>query len=76
MKVQLIMTFFAAQSSDEGKVSDAQQVVVFVNPSKNTISITVINNFTVFMFYLVKIFQFYSLLAQYCFIASISLRQQ
>ena len=36
------MTFFAAQPSDEGKVSDAQQVVVFVNTSRNTISITVI----------------------------------
>ena len=29
MKVQLIMTFFAAHPSDKGKVSDAQQVVVF-----------------------------------------------
>ena len=28
MKVQLIMTFFAAQPSDKCKVSDAQQVVV------------------------------------------------
>ena len=60
MKVQLIMTFFAAQPSNKGKVSDAQQVVAFVNASKNTISITVINSFTVFCFYLVKIFQFYS----------------
>ena len=60
MKVQLIMTFFAAQPSDKCKVSDAQQVVVFVNTSKNTISITVMNSFTDFMFYLVNIFQFYS----------------
>ena len=54
------MTFFIAQPLDKVKVSDVQQVVVFVNTSKNTISITVINSFTVFMFYLVKIFQFYS----------------
>ena len=60
MKVQLIMTFFAAQPSDKCKVSDAQLVVVFVNTSKNTVFITVINSFTVFVFYLVKIFQFYS----------------
>ena len=60
MKVQLIMTFFAAQPSDKGKVSDAQQVVIFVTTSKNIISITIINSFRVFMFYLVKIFQFYS----------------
>ena len=60
MKVQLIMTFFAAQPSDKSKVGDVQQVVVFVNTSKSTISITVIYSFTVFMFYLVKIFQFYS----------------
>ena len=60
MKVQLIMTFFAAQPLDKGKVTNAQQVVVFVNTSKNTISITVINSFTAFMCYLVKIFQFYS----------------
>ena len=61
MKVQLIMTFFAAQPLDKGKVSDAQQLVVFVNTiSKNTISIIVINSFTVFMFRLVKILQFYS----------------
>ena len=57
------MTFFAAQPSGKDKVSDAQQVVVFVNTSKNTISITVINSFTVFMFHLVKIFQFYSFIA-------------
>ena len=60
MKVQLIMTFFLAQPTDKDKVSDAQQVVVFVDTSRNTISITVINRFTVFMFYIVKIFQFYS----------------
>ena len=70
MKVQLIMTYFAAQPSDKGKVSDAQQVVVFANTSKNTISITVVDNFTVFMFYLVEIFQFY------CFITIVNLRQQ
>ena len=40
MKVQFIMIFFAARPSYKGKVSDAQQVVVFVNTSKNTISIT------------------------------------
>ena len=53
------MTFFAAQPSNKDKVSDAQQVVVFVNTSKNTMSITVINSFTGFMFYLVEIFQLY-----------------
>ena len=57
------MTFFAARPSDKGKVSDVQQVVVFVDTSKNTVSITVINSFTVFMFHLVKIFQFYSFIA-------------
>ena len=46
MKVQLIMTILSARSS--GKVNDAQQVVVFVNISKNTFFITVINNFAVF----------------------------
>ena len=51
---------FSCQPSDKGIVSDAQQVIVFVNTSKNIISVTVINSFTVFMFYLVKIFQFYS----------------
>ena len=60
MNVQLIMTFFTVQPSDKGKISDTQQVVDFVSTSKNTISITVINSFTVVMFYLVKIFQFYS----------------
>ena len=54
------MTFFAAQSLDKGKISDAQQMVVFVNTSKNTISIIVISSFTVFMFDSVEIFQFYS----------------
>ena len=71
MKVQLIMTIFAQPSN---KVSDAQQVVVFVNTSKNTFSITEINNFTVFRFYLVKVLQFYSFIV--CFIAPINLRQQ
>ena len=32
---------------DKGKVSDAQQVVVFVNTSTNTVSITIINSFIV-----------------------------
>ena len=54
------MTFFAAEPLDKGKVTDAEQGVIFVITSKNTISIKVINSFTVFMFYLVKIFQFYS----------------
>ena len=54
------MISFAVRPSDKGKVSDAQQVVVFVNTSKNTISTTAINRFTVFMFYLVQIFQSYS----------------
>ena len=70
MKVQLIMTFLVAQPSDKGKVIDAQQVVVFVNTFKNTISIsihTVINSFTVFML------KFFNL---HCFIAPIDLRQQ
>ena len=49
MKVQLLMTFLP-QPWDKGKVNDAQQVVVFVNISNNTISITVINSFTIFIF--------------------------
>ena len=64
---------FAARPSDNSKVTDAQQVVVSVNTSKNPISITIINNFTVFMFCLVKHF---SILQFYCFIAAVDLRQQ
>ena len=40
---------FPAQPSD--KVGDAQQMIIFVNTSENTFSISVISNFTVLLFH-------------------------